>query len=133
MVPAGIAIAHSTGPRSYFGYPIAAFCGLCALALLGNVLPGSSYLQVDARGLTLCTMYRKSFYAWRDIARFVPIDMGGHGMVGIEFANHYTGAALGRRWAQRISGVDGALPDTYGYTAEELAAALGEARARLHA
>ena len=133
MVPAGIAIAHTPGIRSYLGYPIAALCGVCAIALLGSVLPGSSYLEVNARGLSLCAMYRKSFFAWSDIARFVPIDMGGHGMVGIEFAPHYTGSALGRRWAQRIGGVDGALPDTYGYTAEELVAALNEARRRLHA
>ena len=47
-----------------------------------------------------------------------------HEMVGFNFAPTYDRAKLGRTVAKALSQCEGALPDTYGKKAEELAAIL---------
>jgi hypothetical protein len=51
-------------------------------------------------------------------------------MVGLRFNERYKGNAVGRKLATYLSGTDGALPDTYGQKAEELASLLNRVRAR---
>jgi hypothetical protein len=112
------------------GYPVLAFFGLGAAVLAANLLPGSSYLLLEQGGFTICNVFRKTFYSWSDVAEFLPVEVGSQTMVGLRFNERYKAVAIGRKLARHLSGVDGALPDTYGQKAQELASLLNKVRER---
>jgi len=108
-----------------------AFFGLGVVVAVVGLLPGSSYLELDERGFTLCTLFRKSFQRWDDVAEFFPIRLDGRGspMVAVRYAPGFTANAAARRFAKTLAGAEGALPDTYGRSAAELAELLNKVRA----
>jgi len=122
-------------------HPVAAyqgivFFGLGVLVAVIQLLPNSSYLELDERGFTTCTMFRKSFVRWDDVAEFVPYTLGARTRkrVAFRYAATYQPHATSRKFLRTLAGVDGALPDTYGRSAEDLAALLNGVRAeRVHA
>lgn len=106
------------------------FFGLGIPIALVNLLPGSSYLELDARGFTMCSLFRKSFHRWEDVAEFFPLPMGrARPMVALRYAPSYQGQAAGRSLAKALAGAEGALADTYGMSAADLAALLNKVRA----
>jgi len=107
------------------------FFGLGAVVALLHLLPNSSYLELDERGFTTCTMFRKSFVPWDDIAEFFPIslDTRARPMVALRYAPGYTRHATARKFVTAVAGAEGALPDTYGRSAKELAELLNRVRA----
>lgn len=112
------------------------FFGLGVLVAVIQLLPNSSYLEVDERGFTTCTMFRKGFVSWDDVAEFVPYTVNARARkrVGFRYAASYQAHAASRKFLRALAGVDGALPDTYGRSAEDLAALLNGLRAeRAHA
>ena len=112
-------------------YAAIAFFGLGAVVALVQLLPNSSYLELEERGFTICNLFRKSFMPWHEIAEFFPMTVGGTGrpMVAVRFAPGSTANASARKFAVALAGAEGALPDTYGRTAEELAELLNGIRA----
>jgi hypothetical protein len=112
------------------GWSAIVFFGLGAAALAVNLLPGSSYLLLEEGGLTVCNVFRKTFYSWNDIAEFLPIEVGTKTMVGVRFNENYKASAFGRKLATLLSGADGALPDTYGQDVQSLVLLLNGARAK---
>ena len=59
-----------THPAAAYG--AIAFFGLGVVVALIQLLPGSSYLELDERGFTTCTMFRKGFERWEDVASSFP-------------------------------------------------------------
>lgn len=100
------------------------FFGLCALVALVALLPGANHLRLDANGIELRSLFRVTRWSWRDVVRFGPARVGLHTVVGIDFADHVDAAARLRRVNRGLTGFDGALPDTYGQRAVDLAAKL---------
>jgi hypothetical protein len=107
-----------------------------------QLLPGSAFLRIDSTGITFASLYRKTFWPWSAIDRFCEVTMKqtgvkGHEMVGFDFAPAYDRSNIGRKVGRVVAGCEGALPDTYGMKAAELAALLTsrlkEARQRLAA
>lgn len=110
-------------------HPLVAWVGggafaLCGLLALVALLPGANHLRLDADGIELRALFRSTRWRWRDVVRFGPTRVGLHSTVGIDFADHVDAAARLRRVNRGLSGFDGALPDTYGQRAAELAARL---------
>lgn len=127
-------------PR-YMVYLTLGFFGMCGLAALLQLIPGSSYLRLAPDGLTIRTMWRDTTYRWSDIERFGVGEFATihgpfrqrHRMIGIDFVPGYSRGAIARqlmRASSGISGFQGALPDTYGRDCEELAACLNQLKAR---
>ncbi len=112
------------------GYSAIAFFGLGAIVIASNLLPGSGYLLLEDRGLTICVAFRKTFHPWRDVAEFLPVNVGTTTMVGVRYAAGYQANAAMRKLATRLAGAEGALPETYGMKAEELASLLNVLRLR---
>ncbi len=112
------------------GYSAIVFFGLGAIVATINLLPGSSYLLLDDRGLTMCSMFRKTFHSWNDLAEFLPISMGTTTMVGLRYSEGYKAHAATRRLATRLAGAEGALPESYGMDPEELVTLLNGLRMR---
>jgi len=124
---AGGVFAVPESPAAAWGAIV--FFGLGVVVAVVNLLPGGSYLELEQRGFTTCSLFRKSFLRWHDIAEFYPFSVGGpREMVAVRFAPGYRELAAARSLMTRLAGAEGALPDTYGMSAADLAALLNKVR-----
>ena len=112
------------------GWLSAGFFGLGIPLALISLLPGSSYLQLTPNGIEVSSLYRKWFVKWTDVQEFAPIRIATREMVGWNYSPSYTGQRLGRMAARGIAGIEAALPDTYGQSADALATLLNQWRTR---
>ena len=121
--------------KSWVGFLIAGFFSLGLPVAIIELIPGSTYLHVDQSGFTLSNLFRRITVPWSVVDEFfvVTLKLTGmkvHEMVGFNFVPSYDRAELGRRIAEIIGKCEGALPDTYGKKAEELAEFMNECLAR---
>jgi len=113
------------------GIAVFAFFGLCAVvAAIQLVFPSTLTLTTD--GFTFTALRRRVTRRWNDIDSFAPVRASAlSGVVGITLAASAEQRSGVRKAARNIWGYDGgALPDTYGMTAGELAALMNEWRDR---
>jgi hypothetical protein len=111
---------------NWFGYVATAFFGLGLVVSLILLWPTSSFLELDESGFLIRNLFRDSRMSWTDIEFFEARRLGVRKMVTLKFAPQYTDSPSGRAIANALSGAEGALPDTYGRSAEELALMLNE-------
>ena len=116
---------------SWVGYLIAAFFGLGILVGIIQLFPNSTYLRISREGITYCSLFRETITSWDDVDEFCVVVMRQNGlpirrMVGFNYAPTYDRSRMGRQVASAITGCEGALPDTYGKKAEDLAALLND-------
>jgi hypothetical protein len=112
------------------GYACIAFFGLCGIVGAVGLIPSSSYLELTQDGFTFCSLFRRSTVPWRHVREFLPIKIHHNAMVGWNYSTEFQSNATSRRIATALSGAEGALPDTYGMKAAELATLLNNLRAR---
>ena len=104
------------------------FFGLGALVALASLMPGSSFLRIEPDRLLVRTLYRTWSLERTQVAEFYTAPVGGREVVCWSYVPEYKRQLRGRAFARAISGVEAALPDTYGLPAAELAAVLNEWR-----
>jgi hypothetical protein len=109
------------------GWFVAGFFGLCLIVFLVQMLPQSSYLRLDPEGFEIRTLFQSSRYKWDDVAVFGTKKIGSK-MVIFLFSPEYENGKTARGISLAVAGVEGALPDTYGMSAEELANLMNEWR-----
>jgi len=110
----------------WFGFLSTAFFALCIPIAIIQMLPGSAFLEVDESGMTFTHWYRKTHIPWNIVDHFSVIVTTHNGlttneMVGITFIASYDRARLARRVTKAMMHCEGALPDTYGKKACDLA------------
>jgi hypothetical protein len=122
FVVIGCAVTRSSGARDrLFALAGVLFFGVGGLVALLQFVPNSSFLQVGPDGLTIRVMWRTTFYCWSDIEGF-GVASSFHRSVGLNFSTTYAGGARKLRdLLRRLTGFEGALPDTYGRDCAELA------------
>jgi hypothetical protein len=108
------------------GYLCAAFFTLGIPISIIQLMPGSTYLQLDQSGFTFCNMFRKTTISWSVVDKFFVVNLHKsgvkiHSMVGLNFIPSYDRSKLGRRISKGLADCEGSLPDTYGEKAEVLA------------
>lgn len=106
------------------GLICAGFFGLCALVGAVQLLPGSAFLKLTSEGLEYASLFRNHRIPWTAITEIGVCHIRASGlvvrkMVGFNFDPAFTVGA--RALSQSLSGFEGALPDTYGMKAEDLA------------
>jgi hypothetical protein len=111
---------------NWFGYVATAFFGLGLVVSLILLWLSSSFLELDDSGFLIRNLFRDSRMSWADIEIFEARRLGARKMVTLKFVPQYTELPSVRAVAQALSGAEGALPDTYGRSAEELARMLNE-------
>ncbi len=126
FVAGGMLMIHEGRP---FGWVAVAFFGLGLIVFALQLLPNSSYLRVSSSGIEIGGLWRSHQYKWSDISHFYTGCIGPNKMVLIAFAPSYEQAQTARNVARTLTGAEGALPDTYGFTAEALAAHLNRWKA----
>ena len=123
FVALGLVMGSSGEPM---GFLAAAFFGLGIPVAAIQLMPGSAFLHIDKDGITFSSLFKKSFVPWTDIDEFFVVTQKYEGVrtreiVGFNYAPDYDRARTARTVAKMIGKSEGALPDTYGKTAEELA------------
>ena len=95
--------------------------GLGVVVFILLMLPNSSYLLLKEDGFTVCSLYRTSSLKWSDIEGFEVTTIIGPKIVGFNFSSTYNRQQKVRKISKNMAGYEGALPDTYGISAKELA------------
>lgn len=153
FVAAGIAMI-ATGDDAAFGWLSVVFFGAGIVVSCLNLFTKVSSLRVAADGLTVRSLGRSQRFGWGDVGEFhvakvghiehpagALLDVAGVAISGLgnppgitgvafDFEEGYTRTPGMRRVLKKASGFEGALPDTYGMSAEALAQLLNEWRAR---
>lgn len=104
------------------GWAALIFFGLCTLVSALMVLfPQVTSLRLTEEGFYIRSLFRTHFTRWEDVTGFAVFSISVNAMVGFNYSASYTRQQLGRQWAQDLAGWEGALSDTYGMSAQELA------------
>ncbi len=96
------------------------FFSICSIIFILQLVPGSSYLKINAEGIETVTLFRKSFIPWNAIKEMGVLRMNMQTMIGINFSPKYIKAEKGKMLSRNLSGWEGALPSTYGMKADKL-------------
>jgi len=118
---------------STVGWFCAAFFGIGIVVFVLNLLPNSSFLALNNQGFTVRALYREHSYRWTDVEAFRVGIIGTLGwkrtrMVVFNFSSEYHATPRLRKIALAVAGSEGALPDTYGLTLDQLADKMNTAR-----
>jgi hypothetical protein len=113
------------------GWFVAGFGGVCALFFLALLLPGAADLRLTRDGFRIRSLWRTHFTPWSAVAGFGVARVGGRRLVVFNFID--VNARRGARFARILTGVEAALPDTYGMSAENLARLMSAWRERAQA
>src|SRR5262249_20897939 len=92
--------------------------------------PASMYLRLDREGFEIGSLVNKSRPSWRDVQGFEIGSIRGAKMIAIIYAPHYAGQEIGREVAERLSGMEGAIANSYNAPLEEILEALNDWRVR---
>ncbi|MBL8079205.1 MAG: hypothetical protein JNM55_14670 [Anaerolineales bacterium] len=106
------------------------FFGLCAIVFVISLLPNSSYLRLNPTGFTVCSIFRKHSYSWADVESFAVTRISTKQIVAFNFSEQYKGAESLRRTSTSLTGFEGALPNTFGKSANELVILLNDFKSR---
>ena len=134
FVAAGMWMAREKG---WIGYHCAGFFALGIPVAIVKLLPGSTYLEIADDGVSCANMFRVTKIPWNVIDEFFVVSLKQtgttvHKMVAFNFVPSYDRSQIGRQISSAIAGCEGALPDTYGRNAEELAESLNQRLAQFH-
>jgi hypothetical protein len=102
------------------GWLCVGFFALGILVFLIQLFPKSSFLTVSEEGLEFRVLFRSHKLPWRDISEFGVYTVPGARMVGFNYSSEYQRAPKVRAVVKALAGFEGALPDAYGFSAEEL-------------
>jgi hypothetical protein len=81
---------------------------------------------LDKDGFEFSIMYKKDRYAWDDIQDFTTGTANFKTMVTFNFSEDFQRHKTMRKFSAKIGGAEGALPNTYGLKAKELAYLMNE-------
>jgi len=112
---------HAAAAASWTDWATIVFFGLVAAVALISLIPGASYLRLDAQGFEMRSLYRGHKTAWSDVTGVGLMRVGTRKMVGWNFIDGYQRHARLRKINTSIGGFEAALPDTYGMSAQALA------------
>ncbi|HZP71731.1 MAG TPA: hypothetical protein VFB29_17490 [Pseudolabrys sp.] len=103
-----------------WGWPALIFFGLCTVLSAVMLLPGAARLKLDADGFQVTAFFRGRRWRWQDVKKFEAVSVTPqHRMVCFDDPAQ-KGSMLGKI-SQSYAGHNSALPDTYGFPADDLA------------
>jgi len=124
-----VAIAAFVGPdEPVVFWGSGGFFLVCAIVAATQMIGVGAKLVLDSDGFTCTTLFRSFRRTWVECSEFYPVRVGGNAMVG--FASETDQAKRLAAVSEAIAGTQAALPDTFGFSAEELADVMNRFRAR---
>lgn len=115
---------------TFLGWLTIAFFGLGVPLSLLMLLPNATYLLLDEEGFEMRSVFRKNKYRWTDVAGFYIGSISGAKMIAILFHPEFKPQRLARSLAATLAGMEGAIPNHYNATLEEILEALNTWRQR---
>ena len=97
------------------------FVTLCAVIALSTMIGVGARLSLDAAGFTCRTPGRRFHCCWVECSAFTPVLPGGRPVVGFSTAQDECAHPKLAGVALAIIGQAGALTDTFGFSADDLA------------
>ncbi len=98
------------------------FFGMCFVVFLINLIPGSSYLKIDEKGIEMKNLFRITFIPWEAVNAFKTKWIAFNKLVVFDLNKTLVGNKMKLR--------QGGFPDTYGMSAAKLAQLLNEYKAK---
>lgn len=98
------------------------FFGLCFVVFLINLIPGSSYLKIDEKGIEMKNLFRITFIPWEAVHTFKTKWIVFNKLVVFDLNKSLVDNKMKLR--------QGGFPDTYGMSAAKLADLLNEYKAK---
>lgn len=114
------------GGGETIGWFVAIFFGIGCLFFITTLLPNSSYLRITNKELEIRTLFKSNHAKWDEVDHFGTEYIGPKKMVVFNYASSHTKFKTGKKITKTLTGIDGALPDTYGKSAENLAKLLND-------
>jgi len=127
FVALGVFIADS---KPLLGWSGVLFFGLGMPIAVVMLLPGASYLRLDADGFETCALYRRHKTGWSDVARFDMGTLQGREVIAITYSGHYVKQAFARKMARDLTGTEGAIENQYDVPLTDICIALRAWRQR---
>jgi hypothetical protein len=113
------------------GWACMLFFGLgIPVGLVMLLSPNSTYLRLDAEGFEIGSFVKKTRIKWTDVAGFELASIRGAKMIAIIYAPNYEGQRIGRAVAGNLSGMEGAIANSYNAPLAKVLDTLNEWRAR---
>jgi hypothetical protein len=106
------------------------FFALCGLIATPQMIGVGAGLSLDREGFTCRTLFRSFRRRWVDCTEFTPVRVGFNAMVGFSTASDEAMHPRLAAAARGLTGAAGALPDTYGVSADDLADTMNRFRDR---
>ena len=117
--------------KPFIGWACMIFFGLgIPVGLIMLFSPNSTYLRLDTDGFEMGSFVKKTRIKWTDVAGFELAAIRGAKMIAIIYAPHYEGQKMGRAVAENLSGMEGAIPNSYNAPLDEVLKTLNEWQAR---
>ena len=110
------------------------FFGLGVLTSIYMLTPNAVRLRIDKDGIEMKTLLKPMKLAWSDVNGFyvarVRTGLARTEMIGIEFSESYKKLRAGRHLSSALTGVEGALPNHFDRSAEEVCELLNKSKQR---
>lgn len=112
------------------GWLCVAFFGLGIPASIIMFMSGVMYLRLDRTGLEMSSIGRKNRIQWRDVQSFGICSIRGAKMISINYRPQFAEQKASRAVAVALSGMEGAIPNSYNVPLVELEQTLNQWLAR---
>lgn len=119
-----------TAEEPLIGWLCAGFFALGIPASIAMMTSKSMYLRLDRDGFEMVSPVTRIRVKWTDVDGFAMGEIEGAKMIQIVYAPSYSQQKLGRAVAAGLSGMEGAIANTYNAPLAEILKTLNEWRAR---
>lgn len=108
------------------------FFGLGVLLSIYMLTPNAFRLQIDQNGIEMKTLFKPMKLAWSDVNGFyvghIKSGLANTKMIGIEFSESYKKLHAGHQFSSGLTGMEGALPNHFNRSAEEICELLNQSK-----
>lgn len=101
------------------------FFGSCLITFIINMIPNSSYLKIDEKGIEMKNLHRSTFISWSVVSGFDTKTIFINKQVTFDIDENFL-------ICSNFDTKKGTFPDTYGMSAKELAATLNKFKNQVH-
>ena len=112
------------------GWPVLAFFFLGAMVAATALLPGAGGLTLDSRGFEIKNLFRRDRMSWQGVTGLEVGVIPPAGIKSVIFDYIDAKDRAISKLATALAGRNGALPDTYGFSADDLACLMRRWRER---
>ncbi len=117
-------------PKPIIGWSCVVFFGLGIPVSILMMLPNRVYLRVSKHGFEMASPFNKKLVRWSDVERFYIVAVRGTKLIAIVYKPGYAEQQVLRKLSSSVAGMEGAIPNCYTASREEILSALNEWHAR---